>query len=51
MNVPNDGVVTISSMKRRQEDMEIIEVDVNHYEVVVSTKVVEIIKNKLKEFK
>jgi hypothetical protein len=31
--------------------MEIIEVDVNHYEVVVSTKVVEIIKNKLKEFK
>ena len=51
MNVPNDGVVTISSMKKRQHDMEIIEVDVNHYEVVVSTKVIEIIKNKLKDFK
>ncbi len=47
MTVPNDGVVTISSMKKMDDSMEIIEVDVNHYEVVVSTKVVDIIKNKL----
>ena len=51
MTVPNDGVVTISSMKKHSEDMDIIEVDVNHYEVLVSTKVAEIIKKKLKEIK
>lgn len=44
---PNDGVVTIASMKYR-EDMECIEVPLNHYEIVVSNKTVEIIKNKLK---
>lgn len=51
MNVANDGVVTISSMKKHSEDMEIIEVDTNHYEVLVSTKVVDILKNKLASFK
>lgn len=51
ITVPNDGVVTISSMKKFEESMEIIEVDVNHYEVVVSTKVIGILKNKLEEFK
>lgn len=51
MNVANDGVVTISSMKKHSEDMEIIEVDTNHYEVLVSNKVVDILKNKLASFK
>jgi pimeloyl-ACP methyl ester carboxylesterase len=47
MNVPNDGVVTISSMKKHSEDMDIIEIDVNHYEVVISHRVLTIIKNRL----
>ena len=51
MNVANDGVVTISSMKKHSEDMEIIEVDTNHYEVLVSNRVVDILKNKLLSFK
>lgn len=46
-NVPNDGVVTISSMKSREKDMKIIEVDVNHYEVVVSNKVIDLLKIEL----
>lgn len=51
MNVPNDGVVTISSMKKRSADMDIIEIDVNHYEIVISNKVVDIIKNRLEQLK
>lgn len=47
MTVPNDGVVTISSMKYRP-DMEFIEVGINHYEVVMSPKVVSIIEEKIK---
>ena len=51
MNVPNDGVVTISSMKKRSADMDIIEIDVNHYEIVISNKVVDIIKNRMEQLK
>jgi pimeloyl-ACP methyl ester carboxylesterase len=51
MNVPNDGIVTISSMKKHSVDMDIIEVDVNHYEVVISNKVLDIVKEKLAEIK
>jgi pimeloyl-ACP methyl ester carboxylesterase len=51
MTVPNDGVVTISSMKKRKESMEIIELNFNHYEVVISDVVVNIIKNKLESYK
>ena len=51
MNVPNDGIVTIASMKKHQQDMDIIEVDVNHYEIVISNKVVEIIKQRLELLK
>ena len=51
MNVPNDGVVTISSMKKHAQDMDIIEVDVNHYEIVISNKVLAIIKDLLKKIK
>lgn len=44
---PNDGVVTIASQKHHI-DMELIEVDYNHYEVVLSEQVVKIIKQRIK---
>jgi len=47
---PNDGVVTISSM-RHHADMELVEVDYNHYEVVLSDKIVDIIQERTKKFK
>jgi len=47
---PNDGVVTISSM-RHHADMELVEVDYNHYEVVLSDKIVDIIDKRIKKFK
>jgi len=47
---PNDGVVTISSM-RHHADMELVEVDYNHYEVVLSDKIVSIIRERIKKFK
>jgi len=46
MREPNDGVVTHRSMRAR-EDMDLVDVDLNHYEVVVSNKTVEIIKDKI----
>jgi pimeloyl-ACP methyl ester carboxylesterase len=51
MNVPNDGIVTIVSMKKHQQDMDIIEVDVNHYEVLISHHVLDIIKQRLEKLK
>jgi len=50
MHEPNDGVVTIASQKHH-EDMELIEVDYNHYEVVLAESVVKIIKERVKKFK
>jgi pimeloyl-ACP methyl ester carboxylesterase len=47
---PNDGVVTIASMKHHA-DMDLVEVDYNHYEVVLSDKIVGIIKERIKKFK
>jgi len=46
----NDGVVTIASQKYHK-DMELIEVDYNHYEVVLSDVVVKLIKERVKKFK
>ena len=46
----NDGVVTISSMKHHA-DMELVEVDYNHYEVVLSDEVIKLIKERVKKFK
>ena len=46
----NDGVVTIASQKHHKE-MELVEVDCNHYEVVLSDKVVTLIQERLKKFK
>jgi pimeloyl-ACP methyl ester carboxylesterase len=44
----NDGVVTLDSMRYRK-DFEQIEVPLNHYEVVISDKVVEIILDRIKK--
>jgi len=46
----NDGVVTIASM-RHHADMELVEVDYNHYEVVLSNEIVEIIQERTNKFK
>jgi len=46
----NDGVVTVASQKHH-EDMELVEVDYNHYEVVLAEPVVKIIKERVKKFK
>ena len=50
MHEPNDGVVTIAS-QRHHEDMELVEVDYNHYEVVLSDVVVKLIKERVNRFK
>jgi pimeloyl-ACP methyl ester carboxylesterase len=47
---PNDGVVTIASQKHHK-DMELVEVDYNHYEVVLAEPVIKIIKERVKKFK
>ena len=47
---PNDGVVTINSM-RHHADMELVEVDYNHYEVVLSDEVIKIVKERTNKFK
>jgi len=49
MHEPNDGVVTIASQKHH-EDMELVEVDCNHYEVVLSDQVVGLVKERVKKF-
>ena len=46
----NDGVVTIASQKHHK-DMELVEVDLNHYEVVLSDKVVRLIEERVKKFR
>ena len=50
MTEPNDGVVSIAS-QRHHADMELIEVEYNHYEVVLSDTVINIIKERIKKFK
>jgi pimeloyl-ACP methyl ester carboxylesterase len=44
---PNDGVVTVASQRRREDIMELIELDCNHYEVVLNDNVVKLIKDRL----
>ena len=46
----NDGVVTIASQKHH-EDMELIEVDYNHYEVVLSDVVIRLVEERVNKFK
>lgn len=45
---PNDGVVTLKSMRYRQ-DFELIEMPLNHYEVVLSNQVVDIILDRIRQ--
>ena len=45
---PNDGVVTLKSMRSRK-DFELVEIPLNHYEVVLSDRVVEIILERIKK--
>ena len=44
---PNDGVVTIESQQYRT-DFELIELPLNHYEVVISNQVVDIVLDRIK---
>jgi len=46
----NDGVVTVASQKHHA-DMELVEVDYNHYEVVLAEPVVKIIRERIKKLK
>jgi len=46
---PNDGVVTIDSM-RHHADMELVEVYYNHYEVVLCDKAIRVIEERTKKF-
>jgi pimeloyl-ACP methyl ester carboxylesterase len=50
LHEPNDGVVTIAS-QRHHVDMELVEVDYNHYEVVLSDLVVKLIQSRIAQFK
>lgn len=50
MAEPNDGVVTIAS-QRHHADMELIDVDYNHYEVVLNDTVVDLIKHRINRLK
>jgi pimeloyl-ACP methyl ester carboxylesterase len=45
---PNDGVITLESMRFRK-DFELVEIELNHYEVVISDKVVELILQKIRK--
>ena len=44
---PNDGVVTVASQKKRNDIMNLIELDCNHYEVVLNDQVIKIIQERL----
>lgn len=48
MSTPNDGVVTQASMRHR-DDMTVIDVASNHYEVLLSHEVVDIIRKAIRQ--
>jgi pimeloyl-ACP methyl ester carboxylesterase len=43
----NDGIVTVNSQRYHGHDMELIDVNYNHYEVVLSEQVIDIIKERI----
>jgi predicted alpha/beta hydrolase family esterase len=47
INTANDGVVTSTSMKHLNGQMKLIEVDLDHYEVLQSSEVISIISSQL----
>ncbi len=46
---PNDGVVTLESQRALGSSMELIDLDVNHYEIVISPRTIDIIRSRLPE--
>lgn len=44
---PNDGVVTVASQRKREDIMELIELDCNHYEIVLNDTAINIIKERI----
>jgi hypothetical protein len=44
---PNDGVVTVASMEHLSDRMEVIKVSANHYEIMCSNEMVDIVRSKL----
>jgi predicted esterase YcpF (UPF0227 family) len=44
---PNDGVVSVNSQRHLAKHMAIVEVDCNHYEVVLNDTITEIIQRKI----
>lgn len=49
MHEPNDGVVSIVS-QRHHKDMELIDLEYNHYEVVLSDQAIKIIQERTNKF-
>lgn len=47
MTEPNDGIVTIASMRHLEKKMETIDIAINHYEVVLSSQAITYIKARL----
>lgn len=45
----NDGVVTLESQRALADKMSLVDLDVNHYEIVISPRTVEIVKNQLRK--
>jgi pimeloyl-ACP methyl ester carboxylesterase len=46
----NDGVVTLESQRALADKMSLVDLDVNHYEIVMSPRTVDIIKDQLRKF-
>lgn len=44
----NDGVVTVASQRHHGQDMELIDIAQNHYEIVMNKQVVDLIKDRIK---
>jgi esterase/lipase len=44
---PNDGVVSIASQRYREDIMELVDLESNHYEVVLSDQTVKLIQERL----
>lgn len=47
---PNDGVVTIKSQQSRDDIMNLIQFDCNHYEIVLNYDVVKLIRSTIKKY-
>lgn len=48
INEQNDGIVTVKSMRARR-DFELVDIPINHYEIMVNNQAVDLILGKLKK--